>query len=163
MQSVADIAVVVGVDGGGADWVLEGGDLKLDYGIRSTVLTALFSDARAPDEETGATAISDPRGVWFDTPADRYGSLLWLLDREVIRDSTETKVRQWIELALQFLLDREIAKSVEVVVKRNGPIRLDIGIIITRSQDVGWRTMWDAEAAAVVETPSATIRVISRG
>lgn len=163
MRTAADLFLALAADGTGADLALEGGDLKLDLGLRSTVLAMLFSDARAPDSiaaELGADV--DPRGVWWDSEERRYGSLLWLLEREKISGKLEGKVRAWIERALEPLLSQGIAKKVTVAATPRDENGLDVSVQIDKSDDAGWADLWQQEAAAIVDAEHLTVRILAR-
>lgn len=162
MIPAADIFLEID-EADGADWAMENGDLKLDLGIRSTVFTSIFSDARLPEvSKTPEDFESDPRGVWFDTAGDRFGSLFWLIEREKITGALEIKARAWIAEALAWLEERGIARAVKVAVTRTQTNRLDITVVVERSDDLGWATMWQAELGAVVEAGVATVRLLTR-
>lgn len=163
MDAAVDLYVAIDPDGGGADWSFENGDLVLDRGLRSTVLASLFSDARRPAASTDPDdADEDPRGVWFDRPGERYGSLLWLLDRSKSAGGVEVLSRSWITEALEWLVEDRIARSVDVVVERGDYNRLDVSISISKGDDRGWSSIWTAESSAVIESAQATVRILTR-
>ena len=82
---MADIATDYSNDALRGDLVLEDGQLTQDEGLDSAILHSLFTDRRATLADLKPLGRTDLRGWWGDltlvNDGDRYGSLLWLLER----------------------------------------------------------------------------------
>jgi len=141
---------------GNADLVLQEEDLGLDRGLAPAIMVSLFSDRRRPEDER---ASSEMRGWWPDTEEDRHGSLLWLLQREKITNETLTKVRSWVEDALQWMLEDSIAESISVHVERDGVERVQVGVQLTRGSAQRWQHLWDGMEATLFEHGSVAVSV----
>ena len=106
-----------------------GGDVVTDSGLQTAVYISLFTDAYDPDANAG--------GYWGDTVDDQpNGSRLWTLARSVIDDNLPAKIEAICEEALQWLIDNNIAQSVDVtatVVGPNNPNAVSIQINITQA------------------------------
>lgn len=109
------------------------GDIELDDSFNSTIITSLFSDARADESE-----IKQPqnrRGFWgdeiSDDPTDPYGSKLWLLDQSRLTDNTVLNARDYARLSLNWFVKTGLSRLIEVKVTKFGlsTIRLFIKII----------------------------------
>jgi len=103
----------VSLDG---DLVIENGDLKREEGLSTAVMISLFTDARADDSDPYDN--NDRKGWWGDlvseVDGDNIGSKLYLLDRSKITDETTVNAKQYIIDALQWMIEDEVAESVEV-------------------------------------------------
>ena len=115
------------------DWLMEGGLLATDDGLKAAILHSLFSDARAQDgdlEDPGA----DPRGWWGDAlgpEGDVYGSRRWLIAREKQTPATLARVRKYDLQALNWLVTDGIASAVEIEAAWAGPGQLRERIALT--------------------------------
>ena len=153
--SVGDLALAW--KDGQADIVLEGEALLMEGGLVSAILVSLFSDARAPEDSD--LAKSDPRGWWPDDVTDRYGSLLWLLQREKITPEILSKAKAWTATALSWLTEDGIAERVEVEVERQGLDRVAIGVKLYRGNARRWNYLWDALEETLLETGRVALQV----
>ncbi len=148
-------------DGAGADFVLEAGDLKLDFGLRTTVLCSLYSDGRVQEaDEDPYGAQENPRGWWADRPDMRLGSKLWLLERAKLVDGLLTDVEAWAKEALDWLVDDGIARSITIDAARNGDERLDLTISVERGRAARWQALWTGEETAAIA--DARVRLLTR-
>jgi phage gp46-like protein len=142
------VAVPVGTEaaqGGdvGIDWdsqALEGdflyqdGDFTRDAGLETAVIVSLFTDRKAePDDELPDPNSSERRGWWGDltipdlpSGGDKYGSKLWLLERSKTTPEVIAKAKQYIEEALDWLVEDGVAFRVEVEVERQGTVGSDV-------------------------------------
>lgn len=128
-----------------ADLVVAGAGLSESPTLDSAVINSLFSDARAPAEllayiagRDGVTpAEIDPRG-WFGesyapegdaADTDRFGSLLWTLQREKQTQETLNRARDYASDALAWMIADGIAR--EVVVEGEWIRRGWLGLAIT--------------------------------
>lgn len=98
------------------DFAKTSSDLKLDEGLRSAVIVSLFTDRRVSKEEV--LLGQNQRGYWGDVllevQNDKWGSKLWLLEREKQTQETLTRAVEYAKEALQWMIDDEIAASIEV-------------------------------------------------
>lgn len=114
------------------DFAVANGDLKLDEGLRTAVIVSLFTDRRVTKNEV--LLGQDQRGWWADAiaeiPDDLSGSKLWLLEREKQTNETLTRAVEYAKEALQWMIDDEIAETINVVASYplNGFLKLEIEI-----------------------------------
>ncbi len=90
--------------------------LAMDQGLTTAILHSLFSDARADCDELPAGA-KQHRGWWGDCLAsgnDRYGSKLWLLQREKRTRQTLQRAREYAHQALAWLVEDGHADKLRV-------------------------------------------------
>jgi len=115
------------------DLVQDAGDLEADNGMMSALLMSLFCDRRATAEELARHGGSDPRGFWGDGltlfDGDRWGSGLWLLEREIQTPETLNRAREYALEATAWLIEDGIARSVEVEARY--PVRSYLGLGLT--------------------------------
>ncbi len=150
--------------GQGADFLLDRGDLVLDEGLETPIIVSLFSDRRADPsealpEESGerlddgdAPITRDPRGFWADTPADRYGSGLWLLSRHKAIPHVASQAREAIEEALDWITRLGIAGGVDVETgfvtlqtdRGDERVVLDVQVRLRRGSSRRWDSVWEA-------------------
>lgn len=131
---MADIAIAWDPTTCKGDWSVSGGDLALDASLRTFVYVALFTDRVAPPDWRPPPGDVDPRGWWADTfTGTPIGSTLWTFMRAKKADNPAALLRA-VEAsareALQLLLDRQIAASIDVAGRYASAtlIRLDITI-----------------------------------
>lgn len=122
-----DIAMVWDGQFLSGDFLYGEGDLLREEGLRTAVMISLFTDRRA-DEDDPLDDINDKKGWWGDltTEDDQIGSKLWLLDRAKTTSDTPAKAQQYIEEALQWMIDDKVAIKIEVKVERAGNVGMDI-------------------------------------
>ncbi len=97
------------------DFVVTKGDLATDRDLETAVLISLFTDRRASDDDVVPDGTDDRRGCWMDALSEiPLGSRIWLLNREKVIPSTVAALKEYIEEALQWLLDQHIARAVTV-------------------------------------------------
>lgn len=140
---MTDIAIELDTSGSflDADLVIEGNDLKIDESLETAVIVSIFSDARVTKEELGSPANDDAslRGWWGDMfpPVENdvvLGSKFWLLQRGKITRQVLLSVQQSMKEALQWMIEDDIAETVEVLVERDSRNigQVNIGVFITR-------------------------------
>lgn len=98
------------------------GDLVRETGLETAVMISLFTDGRADDDDELDNP-DDKRGWWGDLTTgddDLIGSKLWLLDRSKTTNETIEKTKQYIEEALQWMIDDGVAAKVAIEVERQG-------------------------------------------
>lgn len=96
------------------------GDLSLTAGdpITSAVLMSLFCRARATEQEMKDQNSDEINGWWGDTGEYELGSKLWLLTRSKLTNNTLTQAKQYIEQALQWMLDDGLCKIINIFIHR---------------------------------------------
>lgn len=93
-------------------------DLESEEGLRGAVYLSLFTDRRANDGDPLPAEDGDVRGCWQDEylpdPDDRYGSKLWLLEREKVTPDLMSQADGYIRVALQWMLDDGVVEEIGV-------------------------------------------------
>lgn len=140
------------------DLQLADGDLVADAGLRTALLLSLFTDARARDDDILAFGQTGRRGWWGDSyceaagaPAgDRFGSRLWLLEREKQTSQTLARAREMAREATAWLVTDGVARSVDVAAAWGGPGRLELTVTVQRpdaaSEVYRFARLWETEA-----------------
>jgi len=127
----------------GGDITFEAGDVRHEYGLATSVLISLFTDARAPDVTVLPLGETSLRGWWGDTGTQHItGSLLWLVQREKMLPEVAEKAREYCVDALQWLLDEDIVESVEVEAELIKPSILGIKVTLTRGNAIRYEILW---------------------
>lgn len=128
----------------GPDITLENGDVAFGPGLAEAVLNALFSDARASDDELAAAGFTDPRGWPLEDPNDRWGSRLWLVARAKLAAGIGAQVRTFGNDALAWAVREGVAERVEVrTVERPEAERLELEVLIERGSARQWSSLWE--------------------
>lgn len=123
------------------DMVYDGQLLAQDQGLTTAILHSLFSDARAEPDELPDQA-GERRGWWGDCllpQDDRYGSKLWLLQREKRTRETLHRAREYARQALAWLIEDGHADRVEVESEWTGEGAL--ALLITLETPAGIETL----------------------
>lgn len=101
-----------------ADLSIADGDLAPERDLTSAILLSLFTDARAEASDPLPQGEPNRRGYWADAYAevsgDRFGSKLWLLEREKSLVVVAAKAKQYADEALAWLVADGIAQKVAV-------------------------------------------------
>ena len=112
------------------DIVIENGDLANESGFDTALFISLLTDGRAP--ESRVLRPEDRRGWIGDikSPVDgrNIGGLLWLVEQRKLNQTTVNEAVDFAKKSLNWLLEDNIAKNIEVsgsIVPRSG-ISLDI-------------------------------------
>jgi phage gp46-like protein len=130
------------------DLSIEDGDLATEEGLQTAVILSLFTDRRAEPEDRLPDGTNDRRGYWVDVYNDRpLGSRLWLLFREKEQEEVLRRAKVYAEEALAWLVEDEIAESVEVEARhvRRDTLGLRVVIrqgdrqVLERQYDYVWR------------------------
>ncbi len=133
------------------------GDLIREEGLLTAVFISLYTDRRASVNDV----IDNPdekKGWWGDLApdtGDRIGSKLWQYERSTTTKETLVKVKQAIKDCLQWMIDDEVAKKIEVTTERfgiPGNDRLGATIKIYRRKEnesitIKFDDLWEAEYA----------------
>ena len=161
----------IDASGGYADWTLADADetgnrggLRAKAALHTATMLCLFTDKRRPaDLPTAALDDPDPRGWWGDQiriegePEVEMGSLLWLLERAPLTDSTIQQAYDYATEALAVLKDQGAVAATEVEVladKTRGLLGIEVrhfsaagGEVYRQQFDVVWqRTLNGAES-----------------
>lgn len=144
-RALVDVRLVIGENG--ADLALEQGDLALDEGLPTAVLVSLFSDGRAPADLALPVGETSRRGWWGEDDGDRFGSLLWLLDREKITAATLARLGAYARQALAWMVEEGIAARVDATAIRTGLNEVCLQVQLHRGRARRWAALWDATDA----------------
>jgi phage gp46-like protein len=130
------------------DLELADGDLVMDTGLATAVIASLWTDRRASLDD-GLSIDDDPRGHWCDREGDRWGSLLWLLDRAKVLDASLRDAEAYAKDALSWMKVAGMAAAVNVQAsfRSGGVLQLDVGI--ERDTRPRWDEVWQGTAADV--------------
>ena len=125
------------------------GDLKECDDLDSAVIISLFTWARAAAGEVDENA---PRFGWFGDKidadsTDSTGSKLYLLKRKKITSQTIMDAREYIEQALQWMIEDGVATEINAEVERNASDvnRVDALVQIVRgdrSRTMKFNDLW---------------------
>jgi len=101
------------------DFLLEDNDLETDEGLGNAVLVSVFTDRRArKDQRLPDPTTDDLRGWWGDTYSKTFndpdGSHLWLLEREKTEATVIPRCEQYVNQALQWMIDDGVVNKIEV-------------------------------------------------
>lgn len=130
---MSDITTTWIVQSGTGDWSISGGALTSGDDLETAVLISLFTDRAAEDADIPPDGGDDRRGWWGDEDEDvPIGSRLWLLDRSRLTPAIANTARIYIEEALKWLVDDEVATSVKALTAISGASQLNSIVTITR-------------------------------
>ncbi len=129
---MSDITTTWIVETGTGDWSIAGGALASGNDLSSAVLISLFTDRIADHAELPPDGGDDRRGWWGDAEEGvPIGSRLWLLDRSRLTQSVANTAKIYMEEALKWLLDDQVALSVKVVTAIAGGSQLNSIVTVT--------------------------------
>lgn len=133
------------------------GDLVRENALTTAVLMSLFTDRFDSNEENRED--DEKRGWWGDNlseEGDVIGSRLWLLERAKATTDTVVLVKAYILEALQWMIDDELAVSIEVTAERHGNPngdRLFVLVVIRKqsgaAEALKWDDFWSAQFTQV--------------
>lgn len=118
----------------------------VDDDLTRAVINSLFCWRRANDDDE--LPGSSRYGWWGDTfeENDKFGSRLWLLSRAKLTAQTPLLAKEYVEEALQWLIDDGVAAGIVVEIEKVTIDRLDISIVITKPSDtttsLRFQNMW---------------------
>jgi phage gp46-like protein len=131
---MSDITTIWIVESGTGDWSLSGGALSSGDDLATAVLISLFTDRQADPADIPSDGGGDLRGWWGDQDEDvPIGSRLWLLDRSRLTPEVANTARIYMDEALKWVVDDEVAASVQVMTAIAGQSQLNSMVTITRS------------------------------
>lgn len=125
--ALADLALTWSNTTGSADLSIIDNDLASDRGLMAAVVLSLFTDRRAEtDDRPPSGDERDRRGWWADqfneVEGDKFGSRLWLLDRSTLSNETVLRAKEYVDEALQWMIDDKVVAAISVTVTRmNAP------------------------------------------
>lgn len=97
------------------------GDFEQELGLESAILISIFTDKRASTDDDLDDA-EDRRGWWGDQVSgieeDEIGSKVWLLERAKTTTKTLNELKDYIQEALEWLVEDGIAAKIEVETER---------------------------------------------
>jgi len=136
-------------DDGGYDLIIgDFGDFTATEGLDTTVLSSILSDARASVNEV---ALAQFRGGWLGNlvPVEinrELGSLLWVLEQRRRTTENLNLSIDAVQKSLTWLIDQDVAKSVEVtgILKGEGAILTVIITSLSGEVDSIYVPLWKA-------------------
>ena len=116
----------------------ENGDFTLDRSYETSIRMSLWVDSRADGSEIKQQELR--RGWWGNNSLfgvlHEIGSRLWLLQQARNTIKTKNRAKDYVTRCLEWLVDNEHAKDVNVVASSEGIYDLILTITITYSADL---------------------------
>lgn len=137
-----DAVMLTWVLAGGAFKVVDG-DLQRESGLAAAVLLSLFSDARVSPDPSRPITEQDLRGWWGEVAPDRFGSELWRLERAKATADSLGRARDYAKAALQWMIDAQIARDVQVQASYQGQKTLVLQVLVLRGNARRWARLWN--------------------
>lgn len=139
---------------GDIDLQLANGDLVMDPGLATATIVSLWTDRRATLDD-GIGIDDDPRGFWADREGDRWGSLLWLLERSKATEETLREAEHAAREACQWMRRAGIAQRITAAASwvERGHLRIELSI--ERDTRPRWAELWAGTAADAGRNPGA--------
>lgn len=142
------------------DVVLSGGAVVQETGFETIVLTSILLNRRAnPDDvlpygyQNKGGALGDDRQGWVGDILDERGRLvgsrLWLLDQELATEETIARAYEYIEEALQHLIDDGHASSIDITHEWQRPNRANLFVSIFLTNGNVLKLRWNYETGGV--------------
>ena len=116
------------------DFQIENGDLAIDDGLETSLISSLFSDRRADESQVFQP---ERRRGWIGdlvstTPGYLFGSHIWLLEQSRLTQTTLNDIEDYAKKALQWMVDGgfaiNISADASLTSRSNSPIILNIEI-----------------------------------
>ena len=140
VTKLPDVRTVWDPFGLAGDWLFAPPDLVTGRDLETAAIISLFTDRLAnPDDVLPDPSEGDRRGWWADYGADYpIGSRLWLISREKETEAVRQRAEEYCREALQWMLDDDVADTVDVVAAWNprAPGRLDVDVTVSRARAV---------------------------
>lgn len=134
---MGDVSLIWNSETQTSDTDAKNGDLVSGEDLHSAVVISLFSWRRAKDDDVLPDDEGGRKGWWADQfsddEGDQIGSRIWLLSRAKITSETLAQLKEYAEEAVQWFVTDKIASSIEVRVERHELSRVDLIIVIYRS------------------------------
>jgi phage gp46-like protein len=145
---MSDITTVWDATNAVGDWALDGPILQAGDDLATAILISLCTDRSASPDDTLPDGTTDRRGWWGDAGEDyQIGSRLWLLSRAKQTDDTLQKAFDYVQEALQWMIDDKAVGEFEITVQWVKTSTL--GITVTAIKDgerlasVGYASLWN--------------------
>ena len=121
-------------DGCRFDWIVSGVQFGASASLYENVVNSIFCDRRAEPSDEIPDGSDNPRGWWADTSSEegKIGSRLWTLRREKATAETRRRAIGFIREALVWLIEDDIAESVEIDAVYSSAGHLEITVAIHR-------------------------------
>ncbi|MEQ0775890.1 phage GP46 family protein [Paraburkholderia tropica] len=134
---------------GRGDWTLSGPVLDTGDDLSTAILISLFTDRQAAADDDIPDGTTNRRGWWGDLDSDtQIGSRLWLLSRAKQTTETLQRANDYINEALQWLIDDGVVASFDVSLWwiKSGQLG---GLIVAHKQNgtttsVAYQSLWSA-------------------
>lgn len=140
----------------GPDIAIDGAGIQLDEGMHTAILISLLTDARAPDAAELPHEDADRRGWWgndfpreVDAQGSELGSLLWLLEREIITPERIARARDAAYAALRWIVADQIASAIRIDVEVQQRKRIALSVHLDRPTGPArqrYDFLWEASA-----------------
>lgn len=115
--------------------ISSGRDVAGDQGLETAVLISLFTNRRVNDEKLLPDNSNDKGGWWgFEYSEFSFGSRLWLLRRGKNRNELLSLAEQYVKEALQWMIDKDVAETIQVVASFSNPKIMMLDIQISRPE-----------------------------
>ena len=126
MTQAIDVKLTQGEDGIYDIDLDENGEFVLDYGFETTIGLSIFEERRATAAEVPTP---ENRRGWIgnilsDIPGFEAGSKLWLLKQARLTPATVTAAKNYIQEALQWMIDDGFAKTITVAAEQQGTSKI---------------------------------------
>jgi len=159
MSNPTDIRISWDTDLMEGDFGFENNDLEHDDGLETAAIVSLFTDAKANADDILPDPNRGNRGWWGDLVSgieyDRIGSKLWLLERNKTTEETLVRAKQYILESLQWMIDDNITKKIEVEVERAGTVvQPTLAFLVkiykdTTTLNISFNQQWEAQENAL--------------
>ena len=149
-----DIKIIYDNDLAVGDFNFLNGDLEREEGLETSVLISLYTDARASADDN----VDDPNdlrgwaGDLLPSNDDNIGSKLWLLDRSKATQENANKAKQYVQQALNWMIEDGVASKIDVVTSIVGyeeTKKLVLNITIYKDSDkilgIKFNDIWTAQ------------------
>ncbi len=149
-----DIKIIYDNDLAVGDFNFLNGDLEREEGLETSVLISLYTDARASEDDN----VDDPNdlrgwaGDLLPSNDDSIGSKLWLLDRSKATQENANKAKQYVQQALNWMIEDGVASKIDVVTSIVGyeeTKKLVLNITIYKNNDkilgIKFNDIWTAQ------------------
>ena len=132
------------------------GDLDFDSGMVEdttfeTAITISLLTWRRCEKEDLPADLENLGGFWGDTFADvegdRTGSKLWLLQGQKINNENLDLAKQYVEEALEWMIEDGIADKIDVKTSRGEYDQLEIELFIQKPNEPApkWVGIWEVQ------------------
>ncbi len=119
-----------------ADVRVASGDLVGEPSLETAIILSLFTRRRAAADDELPAGETDRGGWWADAylpdEGDQVGSRLWLLSRELETAETLARAKEYVEEALAWMVEDQVAREVQVETEITRPGVLGIAITVVR-------------------------------